>query len=191
MNQKKLFYGGFIGTLAIVVIILGVFYFKGENRMAELGKVYSSWVDATGTISGFHARFPKEPEYATQDLPIEDSGEVIKQELFVGGSEQMSFFISSSRYPSDVDSSEENMRQALAGMVDAIPDGEIISSRYTVPFSGANYLEYKIHRTENNISYKGRIFLSSRALYQIYASYQELAYNDDEYTYFVNSFRIK
>lgn len=191
-NPKLLYWGSFFGAIAVVLIIAGVLYLKGENRMAELDKLYTSWKTVEGKIVGFQARFPGESEYAAQDLPIADSGEAVKQEIYVGGDENMSFFVSATLYPAEVTGKEEeNLRQALGGVVKAIPSGEIISSKYEVPFSGSNYLEYKIHSAANNTSYKGRMFLSSRALYQVYTSYQEVAYDDDKYTYFTNSFQTK
>lgn len=190
--SKKFFWVSFLGGIAIAAAIAGVLYLKDANRMSKLEKAYAGWVIAEGKVTSFQARFPKEPEYAAQDLPIPNSGEKLQQEIYVGGDDELSYFVSATLYPAEVAGDEEkNLRGALDGMVRAIPGGEIVSSRYEVPFSGANYLEYKLHSTQNNTSYKGRMFLSSRSLYQTYVLYKELAYNDDKYTYFVNSFQIK
>lgn len=191
-NQKMLFWGSFLGAIIVVLIIAGVFYLKDANRMAKLEKIYTNWKTVEGKITNFQARFPDEPEYAAQDLPIADSDQKLQQEMYVGGDNDISYFVSATLYPAKVTGNEEeNLKQALEGMVGVIPDGEIVSSSYKVPFAGANYLEYKIHSAQNDISYKGRMFLSSDSLHQIYISYKEIAYDDDKYTYFVNSFKVK
>jgi len=191
-NPKLLMWGGFFGAIIVVLIIVWVVYLKDENKMAELGKTYASWTVAEGKLTQFQARFPKEPEYASQDLPIPDSDQVMRQEIYVGGDDDMSYFVSATLYPAEISGDEEaNLRQALDGMAKSIPEGEIISSSYTVPVSGANYLEYKIHSNANNLSFKGRLFLSARSLYQVYVSFPEAAYSEDKYTFFANSFEVK
>ena len=176
----------------IAIVIAGALYFKDAQRMNKLEKIYAEWVTVEGKITSFQARFPKEPEYAAQDLPIPDTDQMMKQEIYVSGDDAMSYFVSTTLYPSELSGGEEeNLKKAFDGMVQAVPGGEIIFSRFEVPFSGSNYLEYKIHSPTNNTSYKGRMFLSTKGLYQVYVSYQESAYNDDAYTYFVNSFQVK
>lgn len=190
--SKKIFWFSFLGGIVIAIAIAGILYFKDANRMSKLEKMYGGWVIAEGKVAKFQARFPKEPEYAAQDLPIPNSGNKLKQEIYAGGDDEISYFVSATLYPAEIPGNEEkNLRQALDGMARAVPGGEIVSSGYHAPFSGANYLEYKIHSVQNNTSYKGRMVLSAKALYQAYISYQELAYNDDAYTYFANSFLIK
>lgn len=191
-NPKLLFWGSFLGAIAIVLIIAGIFYFKDKSGMAELEKVYADWKTVEGQITKFQARFPGEPEYTAQDSPIPDLDQKIQQEVFVGEDDEMSYFISAVLYPSEIlGNEEENLRQALDGVVKVIPEGEIIASEFKVPFLGKNYLEYKIHSSEDNIFYEGRMFLTSNSLYQVYVSYPETTFNNDKFTYFANSFEIK
>ncbi|MDP3710843.1 MAG: hypothetical protein Q8R29_03960 [bacterium] len=191
-NQKLLIWGSFFGAIAVVLIIMSVLYWKDANRIAKLEKIYADWKIVEGKITNFQASFPGKPEYATQDLPISDSGQTMRQEIYVGEDGGTSYFVSATSYPAEVTGKEEeNLQQALDGIVKAIPGGEIVFSNYKVPFLGANYLEYKIHSAENTISYKGRILFSLNSLYQVYVSYKEVDYDDDAYTYFANSLQIK
>lgn len=191
-NQKVLYLGSFFGAIAVVLIIAGVLYLKDANKMAKLGKTYADWKIVEGQTNPFQARFPGDPEYASQELPIPDSDQIMKQEIFVSGDDTMSYFISATLYPAEVTGDEEeNLRTALEGVAGAIPEGEVVTAEFKVPFLGGNYLEYKIHSLENNTSYQGRMFLSTNSLYQVYVSYPEIGYNDDKYTYFAKSFEIK
>ncbi|QQG45169.1 MAG: hypothetical protein HYW89_04190 [Candidatus Sungiibacteriota bacterium] len=188
-NQKLIIWGSFFGGIAVALIIAGVFYLKDANMMAKLGEVYADWQTVTGQISALTARLPGELEYITQDLPIPDSVQVMRQEVYVGSDGVMSYFVSATLYPSEVTGDEEeNLRQALGGIVKAVPDGVEVFSNYKAPFSGANFLEYKIYAPPTNNAYQGRLFLTSNVLYQVYTSYAEENYNDDAYTYFTNSF---
>lgn len=191
-NSRLLFWGSFGGAIVVVVIIVGFLFLKDSNRMADLEKKYPDWKTVEGGINSFEARIPGEPEYASQELPIADSDQKIQQEIYVSGDENMSYFLSATLYPEEITGDEEeNLRQALDGIVQAVSGGEVVFSSYKVPLSGANYLEYKITSADRSTSYKGRILLSSSSLYQVYVSYAESAYDDDKYTYFTNSFQVK
>lgn len=195
MNMKKtriLFWGSFLGGIALVGLIVLILSISQGNRMEKLEKMFPNWVSAEGTIASFQAKFPQEPEYASQEIPFTDSEGSIQQEIFVSGSENMSYFVSSAVYPVPLEGEEEALlRQSLGGMVQTFTEGEVISSNYVVPLSGPNYLEFEIHNIADDVFVRGRLFTASQALYQVYATYSKPAYNDDEYTYFVNSFAIQ
>lgn len=191
-NQKILVLISFFGAIGVALIVAGVLYLKDVNRMAKLEKLYTDWILVKGEITSFKVRFPGGPEYAAQDLPIPNSDQIVKQEIYVSGDDDISYFVSATLYPAEVTGDEEeNLRKALDGVVKAIPGGEIVIVEFKVPFSGRNYLEYKLHSLENNISYQGRMFLTADSLYQAYVSFPDIGYNDDKYTYFVNSFEIQ
>ena len=191
-NSKLLFWGSFAGALVVVALIVIALNVFQENRMAKLEKMFSNWVSVEGNIAPFEAKFPQEPEYASQEIPIPDSEGVIQQEIFVAGSEDMSFFVSPAVYPVALEGEEEALlRQSLQGMVQTFSQGEILSSKYAVSLSGSNYLEFEIRNIEDDTYVKGRLFISSQALYQAYATYGASSYNDNEYTYFVNSLVIQ
>lgn len=190
-NLRLVFWISFGGAILAVLAVVGFYYLKDARKMSELREFYGNWRPAQGKINAFQALFPKEPEYASQDLPIPESDKVIKQEIYVGGSDNMSFFLAASLYPEDITGGEEeNLRSALEGMIGAMPDAKLISSRYVVPFSGKNYLEFEILSAGNEVRFKGREYVYGPSLYQVYASYPESAYSDNEYFYFVNSFSI-
>ncbi|OGZ08781.1 MAG: hypothetical protein A3D65_03210 [Candidatus Lloydbacteria bacterium RIFCSPHIGHO2_02_FULL_50_13] len=188
-HTKAFFLISFFSGIAVVLIIVGVFYLKDANKMAQLGEVYADWQVVTGQISAFTARLPGETEYATQDFPLQDSEQVMRQEMYVGSDSVLSYFVSATLYPSEISGDEEgNLREAIKGSVQAVPDGLEVFANYKVPFRGANFLEYKIYSPPTNTAYQGRAFLVGNTLYQIYASFEEEDYNDDAYTYFANSF---
>lgn len=191
--NKKLFWGGFAGAIVVVIAIIVFVSLRSDSRMRELGEFYANWPVAQGKINNFTARFPQEPEYQSQELPIPDSDQSLKQEIFVGNSDRMSFFIAGTLYPSALTGdAETNLRTALDGMTNAIPDVQVVSSKFVVPFNQPHdYLEFEIKNSRNNTQYKGRIFAVDSALYQVYVTYPEAAYDDNEYTYFVNSFTIQ
>lgn len=190
-NPKLLILVSFFGAIAVVLIIAGALYWKDANRIAKLGQTYADWKTVEGQISRFQAKLPGNPEYASKDLPIPDSEQVMKQELYVSGDDITSYYISATLYPAEVmGDEEENLRQALDGIVKAVPDGLEVFANYKVPFRGANFLEYKIYSPPTNTAYQGRLFLTSNTLYQVYISYTEENYNDDVYTYFENSFSL-
>ncbi len=191
-NPRLLFLGGFLGALAIIAIVVIALNVAQGNRMAKLEKMFAHWVPVQGNIAPFAAKFPQQPEYATQEIPIADSEQVVRQEIFVGGSDSMSFFASSAVYPADLEGGEEDLlSQSLNGMVQTFTEGKIISSEYVVPFSGPNYLEFELHNVSDDVYVKGRLYAAPRALYQIYATYEQPSYNDDEYTYLVSSFSLE
>ena len=191
-KTKILFWGSFLGGIVLVGLIVLILNISQGNRMEKLEKMFPNLVSAEGTIASFQAKFPQEPEYASQEIPLADSEGSIQQEIFVSGSENMSYFVSSAVSPVPLESEEEALlRQSLGGMVQTFTEGEVISSNYVIPLSGANYLEFEIHNIADDVFVRGRLFTASQALYQVYATYSKPAYNDDEYTYFVNSFAIQ
>ncbi len=194
-NPKLLFWGSFLGAIALVIALILFFSFQNANRMKKLEAVFGNWVTVEGKTSPFTARLPGEPEYIERDLPISDSGQasqteqVIKQEIYSGGTENMFYSIAASFYPWEVTGNEEeNLRVALGGITQAVPDMKLVSANYKMPFSGKNYLEFETYNNARDTHWKGRMFITSRSLYHIYAEYKSTAYNDDEYFYFVNSF---
>ena len=190
-NPKLLFLGSFVGAIAVIIVVVAVMHARDQNRIANLAKLFTDWQTVAGKISRFEARMPGQPEYASQDLPLADPGQTMRQEMYVGGDTHMSYFVSATQYPSEVTGDEEqNLRASLGGMVNAISGGKIISSSYHVPFSGANYLEFEAYGTGNgnSASYKGRILLDAQSLYEAYVTYPKDSYSDAAYTYFVNSF---
>lgn len=191
-NPRLLFWGSFVGSILIVLAIVVFFSLQNSSRMSELSEVYADWSLVLGKVSPFEARLPKAPEYASEDLPIPGTEQKIRQEMYVSGSDDASYFVTATLYPEEVTGDEEeNLTAALDGMMEAIPGAQVLSSHYTVPFSGSNYLEFESRNPANDTHYKGRLYLADRSLYQVYLSYPTASYNDDEYTYFVNSLTIK
>jgi len=188
-HPKKFILISFSAGIALALIIAGIIYLKDANKMSKLKEIYADWQTVTGQVNAFTARLPGEPEYAEQNLPLPDSNQFLRQEIYVGSDGVMAYFVSATLYPSEISGDEEeNLREAIAGSIQAIPDGLEVFANYKVPFRGANFLEYKIHSSSSNISYQGRAFLTDNILYQIYVSFAEEDYNDDAYTYFANSF---
>lgn len=189
MNNKKLFWGGFFGAIALFVIVVAFIQIRNQNRMKNLAEFFSDWSTVSGKITQFEARMPGEPEYASQDLPLEGSDKALQQEIYVSGEKAMSYFISATHYPFDVEGEEEqNLRLSLDGVIKAMEGGELVSAVYKVPFRGANYLEFEAKSSQNSTLYKGRIYLVDRSLYQVYVSAPQDGYNDAAYTFFTYSF---
>ena len=182
----------FFGSIGAVVILVGIFYFVKQNRLSKLEEKYSNWVVAQGKILPFSARFPLEAQYDSGDVPIPDATKILRRELFVSVSDSTTYLISASLYPSEIPGKEEeNLSVSLDGILNAVPESQLVSSKYEVPFSGSNFLEYKIFSKETNTYYKGRLYLTKNALYQIQVYYTEGNYDDDAYTYFANSFSFE
>ena len=190
-NPRLLFWGSFIGAIVIVVAVVALYSLQDSKRVSGLSEFYAHWPAVEGKVNAFEARFPAEPEYASENLPIPDSQQKIQQEIFVAGSKDMSYFVATSLYPEELTGDEEeSLKTALNGMMQTIPGTQMLSSQYIVPFSGNNYLEFEFLNPDADTHFKGRVYLVGKSLYQIYTSYPKASYNDNEYTYFVNSFRI-
>lgn len=191
----KIYYGVFIGT--IIVVLAGVMIFSRveQGKIDELAQKFPDWIAVQGDLAPFEAFFPQEPQIEEFEQPIPDSDLVIKQKVYVAEVVlDMTYALSVAAYPSSLGGeTEENLRDSLNGMVASLPDGELVSSRMIVPVSGEKSLEYLIHRKEVGPYLKGRLMLKNQnTLYQYWVSYlDESHYNDDAYTYFVNSFHSK
>lgn len=193
MKPRLLFWLSFGGTIVIIAAVAGIVALRGSNKTKELSDFYSNWKTVEGKVGSFTAKFPNQPEYASQDLPIPNSKQVLKQEIFVGNSNKMSFFATATKYPIEPKGDLETLlRASLDGVAKSIPEVQSVSGKFTVPLREPyNYLAFEIRSGQNATNYKGRIYLVGDTLYQIYATYPEGSYQDNEFANFENSFVIE
>lgn len=191
-NSKKLFWLSFIGGIAVVAAIAGFLYFKQSSKIEGLAKLFPDWVLVEGKVTNFTARFPANPEYITQELPIQGLNEAVKQEIFSLENENLAYFISASKYPLSIPGEEEdNLRASLEGMLSTVPGGKILFSKIGSSLAGKKFLDFEIQNSADNTFFKGRLFINGDKLFQVTFSYGENSYNDDAYSYFINSFKVK
>lgn len=191
-NGKKLFWLSFIGGIAVVAAIFGFLYLKQSSKIEGLAKLFPDWVLVEGKATNFTARFPKNPEYITQELPIQDLNETVKQEVFSLENENLAYFVSASKYPVSIPGEEEdNLRMSLDGILGTVTEGKVLSSKIGSSLVGKKFLDFEIQNSADNTFFKGRLFIDGDKLFQITFSYGENSYNDNAYSYFINSFKVK
>lgn len=192
-NQRKIFWISFVAGIIIVTGVVSFAYFKESRRIGELTKMFPDWVKVEGKISSFSAFFPKEPKYVTQDIPVPNSNGAVHQELFaLEVDKDTAFFVAGTIYPSAISgNAEENLRSSLDGMLNTVPKGQIVSSKFVRPIFGKDFLEFEIYGPTTDIYFKGRLYVSGNMLYQTNATFKKELYNKDVFDYFVKSFQIK
>lgn len=188
--MTKLYYAIFGGTILLVISGIIIYSQIQEGEMEKLSQKFPDWIVVRGGAAPFRALFPREPRTEESETPVPNSDIVLKQKVYVAEVPlDMTYALSTVVYPSSVGGDlEENLRDSLNGMMPTLPDGELMSSRMVVPLSGEKSLEFLIHRKEMNSYLKGRLLLKDAVLYQYWVTYGEDRYQEDAYTYFVNSF---
>lgn len=192
-NPKFALWGSIIGTVVVVFAGIIVYQQMQKKEMAQLAARYSNWVEVSGTLKTYKALFPAYPETEVVDLPLPNSDQTAKQEVFIADTEKDgSYSLSAIVYPVDVESSDkdklnDDLKKALNGVTNVIPDAKLISSRIDVPLEGPRSVEFIIENPETKTYLKGRIMLVKDTIYQIWIDSSEKEPNE-KYKYFINSF---
>jgi len=178
--NKKLIYGGIIVGLLLAGAIVFIVNSQQTRQLNALEDKFPGWTQISGKLMSFRARFPNEPTYATQDLPVPDSEVILKQELYTTEDNGSVYTISAMVYPSDIQGDEaENLRTALNGMVQAARGATLVSQEMHSTPTGKNYLEFTIKKEDH--FFKGRLFVSTRTLVQAFVEYSEQSFDNDAY----------
>lgn len=188
--NTKLYYGIVAGVAILVIIGVVAYNQMQQSEYEKLSQKFQDWVEVKGTVLLYSTRFPKQPETGVQDIPVPNSDITIKQEMFSSSiPDAMNYIMIATSYPSEIPGDvEENLRSSLNGMLSSSPESKLVSSRLVVPVSGPKAMEYEILQP-NGRTLKGRLILDKIALYNISVDYAAGAYDNDAYSYFVNSFR--
>ena len=194
-GMKKIFWVSFIGAIVLVGIVIALVVSRDSKKTDELTAKFPSWVSVTGTTASFTAKFPSQPETQVQDLPVPNSDQILKQEVFATESDVgMSYTLAVIVYPATMGGDEEeNLKTALQGMVTGLPSGAVLASSRmrTDSFGNNKALEFVIDGP-SSVHIKGQLRLGGNALYQIMVNYLDSAgLNDDAYTYFIDSFIVQ
>ncbi len=185
--STKYIYGGIIVGLVIAGVAIFFTTSREAQELKSLAAQFPNWVQVSGTLAPFDVRFPKEPKYVSQDLPVPNSNIILKQEVYSLDDEGSRYTVGAVVYPSDISGDVgDNLHDALEGMVKSIPGAVLVKEERQSTNTGTPYVEFSIK--ENEMLYKGRLRMMPRTLLQIIMESSEKSFNHDVYSYFVAAF---
>lgn len=190
--MRKFFWLSCGGAIVLAAIVIAFVASRDNKKADELAMKFPSWVSVSGTTATFTAKFPTQPQRQTQDLPVPNSDQILRQEVFsVESDTGISYTLFAIVYPIAMGGDEDgNLQTALQGMVKSLPSGATLTSSRmrTDSFGNNKALEFVIDGPSSP-HMKGQLRLNGNTLYQIMVNYIDAAvFSDDAYAYFISSF---
>lgn len=160
-----------------------------SNNPATDTTVMTGWSAFTSETGTFSAQFPTYPEYATENLPIDDSGATFLYESYSSETATGFFSVGVFTYPSDLDMTDVDGRLdgALQGMVSST-GGTVAASEYGY-MGDHRTLSYTL-TTPDGFRLKGFCVVVDHTVYQLIHVSAGTDSDEQEYQAFANSFKL-
>ena len=177
----------------ICLIILGIignelYEKKKEDEGQQL--LFSTWKAFTPKSGLFQVLFPSAPQYAKDFLPISDSKEQKRFDLYT--SEKIDgtlFLISVITYPPDysISSSDEMLRQTINEFIHN--KGENRSQKFWKNFpENPTLLDFSFENQDLKVT--GRTIHNDHVVYMLAYITKDETFDEEELHYFIDSFKI-
>ncbi|ACE06665.1 hypothetical protein Aasi_1361 [Candidatus Amoebophilus asiaticus 5a2] len=178
-----------IGGLYCVVLLKAKLEVPKKPSSMAFTQSLTTWKTFQPASKAFEIKFPTQPSYEKEELPIEDTKLKIKYECYESTTDQgVNYSVSHMNYPADVELTEFDLNNFIEDIVQSSSSNKLLNSveSYVGKHKAVDFL------IQNRFVYmRGRVILVGQTKYLLMSSYAEESYNEEQYKNFINSFSLK
>lgn len=180
-------------TVALVLIILSVIFFKDSYRVLPIGNsdprlmpLFADWQEFDAPKEGFKALFPTMPQHAAQTVRDPKTDQLRKYDMYVSErSNGTIFMVSVIEFPGYTGSLEDLKKTIINDLLVSNPQNQLKSMTVGM-YQLFPTIDFVI--TNRMTTINGRTFSDGNVIYLLSGIFTNAFLNQEEYDHFINSF---
>ena len=196
MLSRNSIYAISVGV-GIVLAASAFVFFAPNNKLVTTTPVpndalRADWKVVTTGDPKFSISFPDTATHETQNLTSPDGKMAIVRDTYMAQADPRAvYFLQMLKYSVSLENNTEDaLRILIDGMVKTDANNELISVK-PIAVAGLRGMDFEIKDTKRDISYRGRVLVKAKILYQLYSAYETEQFSQTDFDYFLNSFTVR